>query len=248
MFKQIYEDFLVNENKINQEKRKSNKQKGWFSASSAGSCYKKQWYYINQAEETNSPSIDSLAKMRLGTIVHSEFENAMSYISNKDTGSDYIYYTEHPIKIDDLKVEGTLDMAAHNTVTNQLFVSDLKTIGSYPYKLRFGRDRARNRSKVSTNYELQVCTYAIALSNDLNIPDVFPELLYYNKDTSKIKAVRIPLSYMDEAMQYWEDAADIIDDLGVDFQTVIPNSMIGVPFSDWECNYCNFKDKCYGIV
>ena len=58
----------------------------------------------------------------------------------------------------------------------------------------------------------------------------------------------LDFTYMDEAMQYWEDAADIIEDLGADFQEVMPNSMIGVPFADWECNYCNFKDKCHGIV
>jgi Fe-S-cluster formation regulator IscX/YfhJ len=92
----------------------------------------------------------------------------------------------------------------------------------------------------------RVCTYAIALSNELQLPNVIPMLVYYNKDTSRIKTVEIPFSFMDEAQQYWEDTRDIIDELGDDFNEIDANSMVGVPFSDWECGYCEFKDKCHG--
>jgi hypothetical protein len=245
MFKEIYYNYLGYTNKLAQIKRTKSKTDGWLSASSAGSCYKKQYYNIIKAIPTNPPSEEALSRMRLGTLMHKDFEDAMSLMI--DTGNEqYDYYTEYPVKLKDLKVGGTLDMAIHDKSSNQLFVGDLKTIGSYPYKLRFGRDRMKNRSKVSSNYELQVCTYAIALSNELQLPNVIPMLVYYNKDTSRIKTVEIPFSFMDEAQQYWEDTRDIIDELGDDFNEIDANSMVGVPFSDWECGYCEFKDKCHG--
>jgi len=248
MFKEIYNNYLIKSNEQNQVKRKEGKTDGWFSASSAGSCYKKQYYLIVGEEPTNTPSAESLAKMRLGTLIHADFEDAMRLAMQMNNKEDVDFYTEYAIKIEDLKLEGTLDMAVHDKNLNQLFVADLKSIASYPYKLRFGRDKAKNRNRVSTNYELQVCTYAIALSNELEQPNVIPMLVFYNKDTSRIKTIEINQSFMDEALFYWQDLNDLLDDMGADMADVEPNSMVGVPNADWECGYCQFQDKCKGML
>jgi CRISPR/Cas system-associated exonuclease Cas4 (RecB family) len=247
MFKDIYYNYLIDNNKQQGLKRLKTKQKGWLSISSAGSCNKKQYYSTIREQETNPPTEDSLAKMQLGTILHSDFEKAMKHQSDMNNSNDKQYYYEYPVKIEELRLEGTLDMAIYDRVLNELYVADLKSIGSYPYKLRFGRDKAKNKNKVSNNYEMQVATYAIALSNKLEEPNVFPQLIFYNKDTSKIKSTNVPLYVLDDAMAYWEDLVDLIDELGDDFKDVSPDSMIGVPYSSWECNYCQYKDKCHNL-
>lgn len=59
----IYHDYLLEEG--DKHKEKYTKFKGWYSASSAGSCHRKQWYKINGYEE--SPyEIRPLRVMRLG--------------------------------------------------------------------------------------------------------------------------------------------------------------------------------------
>ena len=45
---EIYHEYLLNEGK--KHKQKYEMFAGWFSASSAGSCHRKQWYKINDYE------------------------------------------------------------------------------------------------------------------------------------------------------------------------------------------------------
>jgi len=244
MFEQIYNDFLHAKNEENQKERSKNKQKNYFSASSAGSCLKKQYYLVNDTPISNAPSDESLAKMRLGTIIHADFENAMKHRIEHNNIPNIVYYAEHPILIDEWNLQGTLDMAVHIMERDTLIVADLKSIASYPYKLRFGRDKAKNAYKVSTNYELQVCTYAIGLNDEVDASNIDIQLLYYNKDTSRFKTVPIHDSFMDEAAQYWEEVNDVIEEMEQDLESVQPHGMVGVPFADWECRYCQFQDQC----
>ena len=44
--------------------------------------------------------------------------------------------------------------------SGEIFLYDLKTIGSYPYKLKFGRNPERNQS---IHQELQLGTYGLAV-------------------------------------------------------------------------------------
>lgn len=242
--KELYNSFLVAHNQQSQIKRKESKTRGVFSVSDAGSCYKKIYYNSMQIEPSNEPNEESLAKMRLGTLVHADYEKAMEHAEN-NAPDTLEFYSEYPVSMPDLNLEGTLDIAIHDTENQVLYVADVKTIGAYPYKLRFGRDKARNKSKVSSNYELQVCTYAIALANALMVEDVRPTLIFYNKDTSRQKIINVPLQYMDEALFFWEDVYEIIQEMGENMLDIEPNSMIGVPNAEWECRYCNFKDKCH---
>ena len=49
---------------------------------------------------------------------------------------------------------------------------------------------------------------------------------------------------MDEALYYWEDVNDVLDNLGDEMEFVEPHSMVGVPNADWECRYCEFSNRC----
>lgn len=245
LFTQIYDDYVLYKANSSTAERNNNKTAGWFNISSAGSCYKKQYYYITNTKEPDSPSIDSLKKMRIGTVMHNEFEEAMLHHA-KHNKQDTTIFTEYPVKLNEYMVEGTLDAAI--LTDNTLHVADWKTMASYPFKLRFGRDRQKNTKRVSTNYELQVCTYAIALAETIKHEgELIVYLVCYNKDTSKMKAISIPLHFIDEARYYWEDLSDCINELDKDILNIHPNdNMLNIPNADWECNYCNFKTKCHG--
>ena len=248
MFETIYDNYVDNQSTLHNIKRKENKEEGWFSASSAGSCFKQQFYSLRDEIATDKPSKEAMRKMRLGTIMHKDFENAM--IENKEKNlagfsDSFKYFAEYPIKIPELRVQGTLDCAIYDAENSILTVGDLKTIGSYPYKLRFGREWFKNKSKISTNYELQLATYTIAMLKEIgDCLKVDMQLIFYNKDTSRIRTKPVDLFMRDDAEMYWQDLADFIDEEGEDIRHIKPNSCVNVPTQQWECNYCRFRSLC----
>ena len=151
---EIYHEYLLGES--DKHKQKYEKYKGWFSASSAGSCHRKQWYKINDYEEVEH-AIKPLRVMRLGTIVHKDIEKAINkYVTFHDL--EYQVYTEHRIKLPKIKVVGHLDVAV--SATDKIYVYDLKTAHSFKWKKVFGRNVDPNPS---VNYQLQLGTYGLGM-------------------------------------------------------------------------------------
>ena len=70
----IYNEYL--QRKSVENRKKYEKYKGWFSASSAGSCYRKQ-LHRRQDLELEPMDEKSASLLRLGTLVHAEFEEAL---------------------------------------------------------------------------------------------------------------------------------------------------------------------------
>jgi len=99
----IYESFLQQESEKIQLRYKG--VEDWFGASSAGQCYRKQWYRANKYEPT-PPDKRVNRLLRLGTIVHSDFEKAVSMFSEVVTGlpQQPQWITEHQIRLPVLKV------------------------------------------------------------------------------------------------------------------------------------------------
>jgi len=63
-------------------------------------------------------------------------------------------------------------------------------------------------------------------------------LLYYNKDNSSIKEVSVPLSRMDDAMEYWTSVNE-------EHEEGLPEINLGIsPVEKWECNYCDWHTLC----
>ena len=257
MFDEIYDNYINKQSNLYLKKRLKTKKTGWFSASTAGSCFKKQYYEMVGTVETDKPNNEAMRKMRLGTIVHKDFEESMKDALKKESKNSTLkFFIEYPIEIPDLKVHGTLDCAIYDESRNILTIGDLKTIGSYPYKLRFGREKSKNISKVSTNYELQVSTYTIGLVKEIEktisdeIKYVDMQLIFYNKDTSRIKIKTINSYMKSDAIAYWEDLNDFIDEAmvavpdGKLIRDIKPNSCVNVPTQQWECNYCRFRSLC----
>ena len=273
----IYDAYL---DRLQEERKKKNKKyKEWFSGSSAGSCYKKQWYKLRGYEPE---PFDARTKrlLRLGTIVHKDFENAIEEHS-RNGGSDgntwVDTYTEHEIKIPEINVIGHLDhcVIVRNTTTKvDMYVGDLKTLASYSWTKKFGRDakkRGINVHAILGHYELQVGTYALGMLLQiapetfkpmLDVPqmldkidefenDVTLNIIWYNKNDSRMNVTQIPNEAIGAALAYWLDLNEFIDadsdlECELDIADIAPGGAVGVPMMDWECNYCQFSKVCRG--
>jgi len=78
----IYSDYMDSKQEENYEKRYKGKE-GYYHGSSAGFCSRKIYYQsIQKVKETNKPKPKSNRIMRLGTIVHEDFEKAFSLYNN----------------------------------------------------------------------------------------------------------------------------------------------------------------------
>ena len=223
-----------------------------FHASSAGSCYRKQMYSIN-----NFPSDEKDEKsyrlLRLGTIVHKDLEKALSLYKEKldkmqlkNAPIQRNIHIEEKVSIKDFNVVGTFDAgeSINDGVTVHFNLYDFKTVAAYSWQGMFGR--INNRRPVSPNYKLQLATYAIGIHekyNNVDKIDMF--LLYYNKNTSLTKQVQVEYSkWVSEAMEYWAELDDIANNT-IDFEEdLVPEITYGVPFQDWECSYCQYASIC----
>ena len=234
----IYDLYLRGE-----QQKRDPKFKDWFRASSAGSCFKKQWFNKNGYEQTE---LDDrvLRLLRLGTIVHSDIETAVNqYVKNN---KDVNIITESEIEIPELKVVGHLDIA---TVTNNddevsVDIYDVKTCASYKWRMKFGRNREKNPS---FNYELQVGTYGLGIQALYDTDNITLSLLWYNKDTSAMRKQEIDaVQWTSAAIEYWTECGEAVNSV-TDPETMVPGLDYGVPMMDWECRYCGFTKHCKGI-
>jgi hypothetical protein len=271
----IYDAYL---DKLQEEREKKNKEyKKWFSGSSAGSCYKKQWYKLNGYEpEPFTPRIKRL--LRVGTILHKDFEDAIKwhYSNGESDGNTWVdSYTEHEIKIPEINVVGHLDhcTVVRNTTTKvDVYIGDLKTIASYGWTSKFGREAKKRGINVHStlgHYELQVGTYALGMLLQiapetfkpmLDVPQMFDKIdefenditlniIWYNKNNSDVNVTQIPNEAIGAALSYWIDLNEFIDDdadpeCELDIADIAPEGAIGVPMMDWGYDAKGVPKEC----
>ena len=141
---------------------------------------------------------------------------------------------EHPIDVEELNVKGYIDMVVEME-DGKVYVYDIKTIGSWSWKFKFGR---KKEDKPSFHQELQLGTYGYAIQKEYGRCDGLA-LVYYNKDTSMVKQCEVDLDFIDQAYTYWTSVIDNHKDNN------LPPLQQGVsPVMDWECRYCNFVKLC----
>ena len=229
----IYHDYLLK--KQEEHKEKYEKFKGWFSASSAGSCFRKQWLKMKGAEEKPMDA-RTMRLLRLGTIVHADLEEAIKqYVYDDNTD----VYSEHRIELPEIKVVGHLDMAFHFKDEDTVSVYDLKTAHSFKWKKLFGRNIDPNPS---SNYQLQLGTYGVGMANELSTQDVDLNLVWYKKDDSLMKTQKIDSIWLDRAYEYWIELNEAIEE----GEPQVGD--INTPVYNWECNYCPYKGSdCSGV-
>ena len=237
----VYADHLKEKNVENRKKYEGLTH--LFSASSAGTCFRKQYLRTKGLDEI--PMEDRVMRLlRLGTIVHEDIQDSLKERFKEDE-KDYVLYMEHQIKIPDLGVVGHLDIGLYDKENGSVKVYDIKTCASYKWKMKFGRRPDKNGS---VNYNLQLATYTFALAEELKTADTQMSLLWYNKDTSALREEPIDNSWINSALEYWEELNEYLENVNSENgKELIPGSY-GVPMMNWECRYCGFKDLyCQGI-
>ena len=247
----IYTDYLDKKQEENRLKRYSGKE-SWYHASGAGSCSRKLYFEsVEKAEPTNPLDSKTKRLLRLGNVLHDDFEKALTRYNrdnnnnNRDNNNRDIsrvkekenkekeikFHTEGEITIPDLNVRGFYDVVVES---KEIYLYDFKSCGAYSWKLKFGRKPAFNPS---IHYELQLGTYGYAIKEQFGRLDGM-YLYYYNKDTSLMRAVSVPVSYISRAYLFWKNIND-------EHKEGLPPFRVGVsPVQDWQCNYCQFLDRC----
>ena len=237
----IYAEWLFDKNAKNREKYKNFK--GTFSASSAGNCFRKQYLKSKGLDE---PALEDrvMRLLRLGTIVHEDIQESLNHYF-RHTDTKLKLYIEHQIKIPELNVVGHLDAAIYDEENEHIRLYDIKTSASYKWRMKFGRKREKNGS---INYNLQIGTYAFGLGEELKTTDIDMNLLWYNKDTSAVREEPISQDWIGNAIEYWEEVNDTLEDVSSDNGAELIPGSYGTPMMNWECRYCGFKDiHCQGI-
>lgn len=245
----LYTSYMDAKNQENSDERYVGKE-GYYHASGAGFCSRKLYYEsIERAPKTNEPNDSSKRKMRLGTIVHEDFQNALSelyiqnniYINNIYTEEKKKLMTKKKIKfhiegeiiIEELNVRGFYDIVAVMDENGAVYLYDIKTTASFAWSKMFGRYVNNDFH----NYKLQLGTYGYAIKQKFGRLDgMF--LFFYNKDNSDLKNVEVPLNYTELAYNYWRN-------INIEHQRGVPDFIKGIsPVESWACGYCPYKDYC----
>ena len=245
----IYSNYMNIKNQENINERYVGKE-GYYHASGAGFCSRKLYYEsILKIKKTNEPNDSSKRKMRLGTIVHEDFQNSLSelyiqnniYIDNiyidkekKHTNKKKVeFHIEGEIIIEELNVRGFYDIVAVKDDDGKVYLYDIKTVASYPWSKKFGY----NMTDDSYNYKLQLGTYGYAIKQKFGRLDGM-YLFFYNKDTSALNNVRVEDKFTDLAYNYWRN-------INIEHERGLPNFIKGIsPAEKWACSYCPYKDYC----
>ena len=247
-----YLNYINNKNEDNYQKRYIGKE-DYYHASGAGFCSRKLYYQsIEKAEPTNvTPSVGKF-RMRFGSIFHDDFQDALVnnisintnsniYINTKNKEKNKVLYkkkvkfhVEQEIIIPDLNVRGFYDVVAEQQEEEtRIYLYDLKTVASYPWMRKFGR----NITDTSENYTLQLGTYGAAVKEQFGRLDGM-YLYFYNKDTSQIRNVFVSDNYVGLAKNYWRN-------IQREHAQGLPQFIKGIsPAEQWACGYCEFLDHC----
>ena len=227
----------------------------WYHASGAGSCSRKLYFEsVLKAEPTNDLKNRNRRVLRLGTIVHNDFDKAFNLYNkqvykqvnstsknkeknNKKEIKDLKFHVEEEIRIEELGVRGFYDLVAEDgrEADNPIYLYDLKTTAAYSWKLKFGKTSPFQNQGIF--YELQIGTYGYAVKEKFGRLDGM-YLYYYKKDDSVMKCVSVPLTYVSRAYLFWKNIKD-------EHKQGLPQFRDGVsPVQKWQCNYCQFLDLC----
>ena len=258
MFTEIYHEYLLHKNEENRLDRYKGKE-DWYHASAAGLCSRKLYYEsVEKVEPTNPPTRASMRKMRVGTILHEDIQNSLMF-SNTVYNTKYNIHNENSIQSLDIKdvpnvkfdVEGEICLTSLNvrgfydvlllislpdgTENTTVKLYDIKTTASYSWKLKFSR--TLKKPQENRNHYLQLGTYGLGIMEQYGRLDGM-SILYYNKDTSAMREVVVPISYVETAKRYWH----VINE---EHAKGLPNFNLGSsPVYTWVCNYCQFKNHC----
>ena len=236
--KEIYDDFIKEEN----EKKIKGRYLGnesWYHSSASGMCLRKH-YFSSSLESKETPrSADTYRLFRLGEIVHTDIQNAVTAYAQQNGLPIFI---ENELRIEELNVRGFIDLG----FLQDGILYDIKTCNAWRWKLMFGRNA--KPEEVSKNYALQLGTYGLWFKRKYGYLEGLV-LVFYNKDNSRIREYVLDLDCVDRAEEYWTNAHEIVKESIENNKP--PTLQLGIaPAEEWECNenYCQFFNVCGGGI
>ena len=214
----------------------------YYRPSSAGMCSRKIYYEtVMRIEPTNTIDKRVRRLFRLGDLLHQDIQEAFHKIEKSDSYfSIYnIYinniYTEKEIILKKIRVRGFFDLLVE-VRDGGIFLYDIKSIGAYQYKKNFSR--MKERREPSIHQELQLATYGLWVEKEYGRLDGM-YILYYNKDNSLLRYKEVSSDRLLAALGFWGRINDEHS------KSSLPTLQDNIsPVASWECNYCNFKDRC----
>ena len=200
-----------------------------------------------------------LSTYLLGLQKHFE-ETIVDYLlSNIDVQDKYFIFVEHEVLSPELNVRGHLDFAYIDKENRHLTVIDFKSVGSFKWRGKFGHLKNRDKEP-SFKYEMQLGTYALAMKNiygkyiSHSADNMELKIIWYNKDTSRMREEVIQSRFIEMAKSYWEELNEWrkeienkdpeLEDYNNVNETISRYREVGVPFQDWECKYCPYDHIC----
>ena len=162
-------------------------------------------------------------------------EKEIPYFQKEILNERFDFHIEKEIILEEFNVRGFYDLVAVSQFDGSVYLIDFKTIGSFPWSRKFGTKHFDTNPSI--HQELQLGTYGLAIREEFGRLDgMF--LYYYNKDTSRMKAREVSMSYLAKARNYWTN-------INREHEKGLPMFSEGLsPVEDWECKYCNFLDHC----
>ena len=266
----IYNDFIEEQQKVRSKDYEHLKDK--FSASSSGSCYKKNIFKVLGADSLPfKPRANRI--LRAGTIQHEDLEKAVDlFIEDLNRGlvkyknidvEDIEILKEEEIVIEKYNLAGHLDLAIFNKREQHLNIIDYKTTSTRNWSFLFGRKYKGKKTRFT--YEMQLSTYAMGLVDKLErkgitVKTVNLYLLYMKKDESYWKEIQVEPNFINMSKEYWQEQNDLFNlvmasknDKIEALNEIMPkDEMVGVPFEKWECHssnkfwQCQFLHLCKG--
>ena len=228
----IYDDYILELKDENFESRYEGND-DWYHASGAGLCMRKHYYAQIEKLPSKDKDSNTMRLFRLGDLVHTDMQDALQrYADNNDVE----VYIEKEITIPRLNVRSFIDAM----VLKDHALYDIKTCNDYKWQSIFGRYGSKEAPQ---NYAIQLGTYGLYFrENNIKINKM--ALLFYNKNNSRVKELKVPRNYIDVAERYWLKVQEL-------FKEGLPPVEQGLsPVEDWECNpkYCSFYEPCGGGI
>lgn len=209
----------------------------FFRASTAGLCAKKALLTKWIPEEKSKPNEKSLLNFRIGKLIHEDIQNSVK----KEPKKGLYNLIEHPDTIKDLSIALTIDWFI--VEGKKCNIIDLKTIGSYQWRRKFGRKENRDPNPAD-NYKYQVGTYGLYAQKEMNLSVNNLSIIYIRKDDGFMRIEDVDLEYIELAEEYWKDVIALEKQYEKEdiIHIPVPNKEKNIPVYNWECNFCDFKN------
>ena len=237
--KQIYDDYIEHLNSVKSQRYVGKEE--WFHSSSAGLCARKHYYSSVVKHPSSKKDSNTMRLFRLGDIIHADIQEAVKWYAENNGNRIFI---EKELYIEELNVRGFIDLV----MIDDGVLLDIKSCNDFKWKTIFGKKYYDPKSV--NNYMLQTATYTYWYNeNYLDFFNHLPKiesmvLLFYNKNNSLMKELKVPMHKIEESVNYWNRINNSVGE-------GLPDIELGfAPAMKWECNekYCSYFDICDGGI